>query len=784
MARTILLLLLCLPLFPQERFVPIPEGPMPGRPEIFLDAFELADAPVTNAQYADFVRATGHRAPAHWANGQIPSGFENHPVIYVNRYDAEAYVAWRSKKEGRAYRIPMSAEMEYAARPGSATALYPWGDADPAGQANYDATGDRQFPDWQKHLKPVRSYPANRWRLFDLSGNVWQMVTGNPDPAQRRWIYRLEKPYQKESSVAGGSWARSAGYLKVNSRGGAGGAGITHPDLGFRLAREAEGTSNYQQQPRRLVASRRNGDRVFLSWQMLPADENSLGFHVYRSPRRDASGVRLTAEPLAKLTAWEDLAAPRGTQYYRVRAVQADGKPGPPSEWVTAGAEAAPGNVAMRIQPSPKQGNCSPVFGDLDGDGLLDVVFRCDNGIKENTRDPGHWVELEAFTSFGKQLWRRALIDYDHCFGNANNAPMLVADLDGDGAAEVAARMQVGDEVFLAVLNGVNGKLLRKTPWPAMATDISGTSTRVHMAVAHLDGRNLSLITQTGLYENERFHAFDASLKLLWNYDSFGPTSGSGSHHIDIADVDGDGKDEVFDGTTLLNHDGTVRWSIYRLHPDIVAIKHILPGTAKRQVYYAVESSTHAGAYVVDADTGKLHWKLNREDDPRWGHAHIGWAADILASSPGYEMLTNRDGHPAEETVLFSAAGEILASPFSNRHRPMNWSGGAARDLVDTGTGELARFDGKQIVKTGERLNAGVPQCRFILAADLLGDYRDEVVCAAKLDGGGEEFLVLTNTVMPERRELTRTSSREYRLWMARNIGAGYASHFEWEPGH
>jgi hypothetical protein len=114
----------------------------------------------------------------------------------------------------------------------------------------------------------------------------------------------------------------------------------------------------------------------------------------------------------------------------------------------------------------------------------------------------------------------------------------------------------------------------------------------------------------------------------------------------------------------------------------------------------------------------------------------------------------------------------------------MNWSGGAARDLVDTGTGELARFDGKQIVKTGERLNAGVPQCRFILAADLLGDYRDEVVCAAKLDGGGEEFLVLTNTVMPERRELTRTSSREYRLWMARNIGAGYASYFEWEPGH
>lgn len=776
------LLLITLSVAGQEKFVLIPAGEMPGRPGVAFELFEMADAPVTNAQYLEFVRATGHRAPMHWKGGTLPAGFENHPVVYVNRYDAEDYVAWRTKKEGRIYRLPLSAEFEYAARAGDAKAAYPWGAAEPEGRANYDPSGDRAYAEWEKWLKPIRSYEPNNWKLYGMAGNVWQMVTTDPDPAQRRWIYRLEHARQKESSVAGGSWARSAGYMKVTARGGAGGAGITHPDLGFRLVREASGTTHLQQQVRRLVALPVAGG-MFVSWQMLPGDSTGVAYHVYRSPRRDAHGVRLTREPVTRSTIWVDPSPVNGFAYYRVRAVNAKGELGPPSEWVTAQPRQQTDNVAAAFEPSARQGNCSPVFGDLDGDGLLDVVFRCDNGIKENTRDPGVPAELEAFTSYGKQLWRRPLIDYDHCYGNANNSPFLVTDLDDDGRAEVAARLQVGDEVFLAILNGMTGELIRKTPWPAMATDVAGTSTRVHMSVAQLDGRNLSLVTQTGLYENERFHAFDRNLKQLWNYDSFGPTSGSGSHHIDIADVDGDGKDEVFDGTTLLNSDGTLRWSLYRLHPDIVAIKHILPGSKVRQVYYAVESNTHAGAYLVDASTGKVHWKLNREDDPRWSHAHVGWAADILESSPGIEMMTNRDGHEAKETVIFSAKGEVLMQGFPARYRPVNWSGGAARDLIAPDSKELARFDGKQVTPVPGAAPSA-ESCRFVMSADLLGDYRDEVVCAAKAPDGREVFRILTNTSDAGKRELTRTASREYRLWLARNIGAGYASYFEWEPNH
>lgn len=769
---------LCFAAAAQERFVPIQGGEVPDRPGVRVESFEMADTPLTNAQYAEFLRATGHRAPEHFAGGVPPPGFENHPVIFVNRYDVYAYLQWRSKKENRIYRLPLSAEHEYAAKAGRAGLKYVWGDADPQGKTNYADSGDRDFSAWQKHLKPVKSYAPNPWGLYDMSGNVWQMVSNEYELAGRQWIFRLTHPMEKDSGVAGGSWARSAAYLPVNTRGGTS-QGIRHPDLGFRLVREPAGSTHFHRQPRRLVALPAEGG-VFLSWQMLPGD--AAGYHVYRSPRLDAAGVRVTSKPVTEATSYVDRTAPEGVRlHYRIRAVAADGKESAPSEWasVTAGGPAT--NVAAVFDPSPTQGDCTPMFGDLDGDGKLDVLFRCNNGIRENTRDPGLPVELEAFTSYGKQLWRRPLIDYEHSYGNANNSPVLIYDFDGDGKAEVAARMLVNGSVDLVILDGMTGKLRRRTPWPEMATDHSGTSTRVHMSVAYLDGKRPSLITQTGLYENERFHAWDpATLGQIWEFNSDGATSGSGSHHIDIADVDGDGRDEVFNGTTLLNPDGTMRWSLYRAHPDIVAIKHILPGVKTRQVFYVVETSTHAGAYLADAATGRLIWKVNREDDPRWTHAHIGWAADISAAHPGMEMLTNRDGHLAKETVLFGADGKILMEGFPARYRPVNWTGSDARDLVSPDARELARFDGAKLIPSTVAAPSGEP-CSVIMVADLVGDYRDEIVCSRAAEGGRRQIVILTNAT-PSRKEITRTASREYRLWLARNLGAGYGSYFEWQP--
>jgi hypothetical protein len=62
------------------------------------------------------------------------------------------------------------------------------------------------------------------------------------------------------------------------------------------------------------------------------------------------------------------------------------------------------------------------------------------------------------------------------------------------------------------------------------------------------------------------------------------------------------------------------------------------------------------------------------------------------------------------------------------------------------------------------------------MTADLAGDYRDEVVCVID-----SKVMVFSNLTVADHREVTRTADREYRLWVARNMGGGYPSYFEWQ---
>jgi len=76
--------------------------------------------------------------------------------------------------------------------------------------------------------------------------------------------------------------------------------------------------------------------------------------------------------------------------------------------------------------------------------------------------------------------------------------------MDGDGKDEVIPLLQVGDKNNLAILNGMSGDLLYKTPWDPMSTDFSRSSTRIQMSVAYRDGKIPEVITQTGNHKNEK----------------------------------------------------------------------------------------------------------------------------------------------------------------------------------------------------------------------------------------------------------------------------------------
>ena len=501
------------------------------------------------------------------------------------------------------------------------------------------------------------------------------MVIRDQDPSTYQFKFRLENIALQERLLMGGSWARSAEYLRcgyvVDS------FSVRHPDIGFRLLRSPEGV-DWQLEPRKLIGISQGAGSVLLKWALLNSDSKSTAFNVYRLSGKDRhhAGFRVNQTPIRGTTCFLDTETRPGEWYqYYVRAVDGEGREGARSGWagICPAEESSP--VVTRFKPVSSGGDLVPVFGDLTGDQSMGCVIRLDNGVQEASQDPGVPVQLEAFTSYGRSLWRLDICDHAHCYGSASNVPFNVYDINGDGRAEVITRYQIGDDVFVAILDGMTGKLLHKAKWPEMVSDTQRSSTRIHLSVAYLDGKTPAIVTQTGLYENEVFVAFDSELNEIWRFNSFGATSGSGAHKIEIADVNGDGKHEVFDGTTCLNSDGTVRWSIYKMHPDVVSINKFLPDRAGLQVFYIVETGIHAGIYMVDADTGEMIWKANREDDPRWEHAHFGWTARIWDGSPGIQCLTNRGGHADQHMILYSADRRNLMRSVSIRRnaRGLGW---------------------------------------------------------------------------------------------------------------
>ncbi len=135
---------------------------------VFVDAFFISKYPVTNAQYATFVEATGHKPPKHWRGDAPPPELRNHPVVNVSWHDALTYCQWLKEKTGRPYRLPTEAEWEKAAR-GTDARIYPWGNDFSPEKCNVYETGIRG-------TSPVGMFPdgTSPYGCLDMSGNVWE----------------------------------------------------------------------------------------------------------------------------------------------------------------------------------------------------------------------------------------------------------------------------------------------------------------------------------------------------------------------------------------------------------------------------------------------------------------------------------------------------------------------------------------------------------------------------------------------------------------------------------
>jgi len=361
-----------------------------NRPTVRIEDFEILDHPLTNQEYKLFIDAAGYQPPPHWQNGSIPAGKEQYPVIFVNRKDVQAYLHWRSKKEGRKYRLPTIIEFEYAARGGLNGKIYPWGDGEPTNKANYNKDNKRRFDNWQQYLQSAKKGVKNGYGLYGMAGNIWQMTINRDDPATKRWQYRIEDFEVLENSMMGGSWVNTVDYLRCGFRTGLS-PGIRHPNAGFRPVREPN-PGDWNIQNRKLTAVALDKNRICLSWALLKGDQKSTHFNVYRSDRRNHAGFLVNKNPVTSGTMFIDEQLAPGKRYhYYVRPVSVNGSEGSRSEWVGVTLEEKEqyDPIVTTFKPLFNKGGLVPIFGELNGDGALDCVIRLDNGNKEMSQDPG-----------------------------------------------------------------------------------------------------------------------------------------------------------------------------------------------------------------------------------------------------------------------------------------------------------------------------------------------------------------------------------------------------------
>ncbi len=216
------------------------EGP-PHR--VRLDSFWIDQTEVTNAKFADFVKATDYTTTAEqlgnsgvflpanhqWtlidgADWKHPEGPDSnidsrldHPVVHVSWDDAAAYCDWAGK------RLPTEAEYEYAARGGLENAEFAWGsELNPKDQFRAN-TWQGYFPDQDRGedgfsgVAPVKSFPPNGYGLYDITGNVWEWVQDWYDPNYYRVSPANNPSGPKEGTEKvqrGGSWLCSSNYCQ------------------------------------------------------------------------------------------------------------------------------------------------------------------------------------------------------------------------------------------------------------------------------------------------------------------------------------------------------------------------------------------------------------------------------------------------------------------------------------------------------------------------------------------------------------------------------------------
>lgn len=202
----------------------------------YLKTEKLPIYPDTTVWIKDF--AYSYNEPMHndyfWH-----AAYDDYPVVGVSWKQAKAFCNWKTMKKnswiktkkGRdqvnKFRLPSEAEWEYAGRGGLNSATYPWGDLYTMNDrachlANFKPNRGDYAADGSLYTVEVRSYEANDYGLYNMSGNVAEWTDAAYDAAAYEYVSTMNPnvndPNNKRKVVRGGSWKDVAYYLQLGTR--------------------------------------------------------------------------------------------------------------------------------------------------------------------------------------------------------------------------------------------------------------------------------------------------------------------------------------------------------------------------------------------------------------------------------------------------------------------------------------------------------------------------------------------------------------------------------------
>lgn len=519
---------------------------------------------------------------------------------------------------------------------------------------------------------------------------------------------------------------------------------------------------------RGVVAVVNDAGQVYVGWRLLAEDPAGVAFNVYRRTDGGAA-VKVNAQPITSSTNLVDSAAPLDRENsWSIRPL-VDGRELEPSESVSLPANSPPNQVRV----IPLQGDYlfnRVGVSDLDGDGVFDYVIKqpgAGHGLDPGTirRSPDTF-KLEAYNGrSGEFMWR-----YDLGW-NMNMGvwwtPYITGDFDGDGRAEVALKMAPyaatpaeatideggfvleGPE-YLVVLDGMTGNEIARTDWvergdPARWGDTRGNRVnRNQIGVARLDGERLSILAARGTYTLmyvDAWNLVDGELVRVWRWfgdESDPPIRGQGAHGMHVFDFDDDGREEIALGSVMVDDDGTTLWANGLGHPDVFYAADLIPDRPGLELAYGYEDRQPInGIQVADARTGEMIWG---HPDPT-AHIHDwGMLADVDPSNPGLEFYGAEQRRELGQFLYSAQDGKLLSTEDlgSITLNPVYWLDGPQKVYNVFSY----RGDTTVLQRYGDATPVATLQGRIIGIADVLGDWREELILTA--DG---ELRIATTTL-------------------------------------